>query len=478
MSDVFARQPIFRRCRRTFTSDTFRLVGVRCLDCTAESLVAVSCKDRRFCPSCTDRRVASHGAPATRQPAAGTPSSRLFTINPLDAERRPFDHLRMPSPFRTAVPVRPATLFLFGLPFLALAAIVALAGTRDPWLFLESSRWPETEATIVQADAATPRTPLVRIDRGSGPVDVRAKNLGRSGVLDVGARVPARFDPSDPGRVVVGRRFEPALLTAPAVTILFGFAGLAACTSAVVMVVRAARRRRRVEEEPLRPWRWEGEFDGHASVAGGSGAPLARWAVVIAVAAIVLPLAAIFANTGFFDDGWIAPVLFGVFGIALLALVLGAILATLRRLRFGVPRLHFRALPLAPGERLDAVLVVPRRLAPVKPIVATVRILKTITDTTRTHRGVETTTWTEVARALPFEVAPDRVAHGRAGTLVPIEVTLPEGRGRGEEGQVVWSWDVRVVAVAGALTFDDTFALPVYDAGVSAPEPRPGPMPA
>ena len=63
-------------------------VRVRCADCKEESLVAFSCKDRGFCPSCTARRAAQTAAHLVDEVLPHAPYRQFVLVIPFDLHHR------------------------------------------------------------------------------------------------------------------------------------------------------------------------------------------------------------------------------------------------------------------------------------------------------------------------------------------------------------------------------------------------------
>ncbi len=61
---------------------------VRCTECGAESLVAFSCKDRSFCPSCTSRRAADTAARLVDEVLPHVPLRQFVLAMPFDLHHR------------------------------------------------------------------------------------------------------------------------------------------------------------------------------------------------------------------------------------------------------------------------------------------------------------------------------------------------------------------------------------------------------
>jgi hypothetical protein len=264
---------------------------------------------------------------------------------------------------------------------------------------------------------------------------------------------PAWVNPEDPAESLLFREMTPMSW----VMLPFGlvFAGV----GAAVMIFgacsgRAVRFRKSAEKEhPERPWRadrrWAEGFEfGSRQGARAAGA----WALAVLlglfvgmfVYLVVIEHAPLFAR-----------VIVGVFALAPLAMLAGAVYSTLRWLKYGSPRLVMAEMPAVPGRELRCAVLCRRHVRAESPYKLTLKCSRT------TGSGKHSTTRT--LHESTAEVTSD-LGDRYGGTAVPVELSVPEGLpSTSSEADGRIDWRLEVSAATPGVDFKVGFDLPVFD---------------
>jgi len=236
---------------------------------------------------------------------------------------------------------------------------------------------------------------------------------------------------------------------------LFGLAGMGMLATGVRGLFRGARIARLRRERPGEPWLWDHAWDteGASDMTGLN----ARRAFVSAVAIVLfmVPFHIIAAKA---PAGIIWKIGIGVFDLVALLLLLHAIYLTLRRARWGVSRPRFSRFPFAPGERLDAQLMLRDIGSGFDSLSLSLRCIQE----RYVRRGRNTTLERETLHEASQTMKPESdgpLTRPSYDISFPLPAEVP---GTDLGGSPIRYWELEARGATGGVDYGATFRVPVY----------------
>lgn len=369
-------------------------------------------------------------------------------------------------------------LVVFGLIFVVLGSIPGCIALHDMDTAAATADWRETRATLldvrlVESDdtmrveasyryrAADPEAleegaerdyegSQVGIHTGSDNIgDWHAETFARlDAARQAGQEVPCWYDPADPATAVLDRSERWELVGFMFIfPLVFGLVGGGIAVAGVAQLIRGRRRLPSAAEAAQQ-----------RSIPADGGAGCVLWVVAIVWNAISWA-----AVGGAFLSGDVPPLLllpFALFPLIGIALLWGAALGTLRRMRHGRPVLRLDQGRWTGGTRIQATVLARTAPQPGDRIAARLQVLRCITTGSGKNRSTtEQPLW---VLDLPVEAGNGRAEGG--SWAVPVDMPLP-GDLPPAQDDVIWRLEWQLIRPGPDLSA--TFTLPVEagDAG-------------
>lgn len=254
---------------------------------------------------------------------------------------------------------------------------------------------------------------------------------------------------------------------------VFTLAGLAIIAAAIYGTRRANAEAALKARHPGEPWMWKPEWAARR-IGDGSRASIVVlwiftliWNALSAPVVFILPAELARGNRGI----WIA-ILFPLVGIGLL---IAALRATLRRMRFRESFLVLDSLPASPGGVMRGHVEIPverTTFAAATSIVATLSCIhRRVTGSGKSRSTSETARWQEIVHIPAGSVG--MMQHGSTLQLsIPLPLDVPSTDMRNPNDATIWRLGVE--ADVPGIDYTATFELPVFAtaaAHAAAPPP-------
>ncbi|MCU0781951.1 MAG: DUF3592 domain-containing protein [Akkermansiaceae bacterium] len=393
----------------------------------------------------------------------------------------------------------PAGFFftLFGLPFLAGGLLAAYGYFHGFLKWREARAWVETPCEILSAELESRRgddsttyqataryryvfggrtyeSDRVGLSAGNDNIGDFQQRAHRelSGYLSPataehdatpappGKRFRCYVNPANPEQAVLYRdlRWEMQAFMA-AFALIFPAVGAGFVAGGLVSVLDQRRRQRLAAAHPDHPWRWRPEWQETSIAEAPAKWRWGLYAFTVWGAAVAAPLVVATAACGAFARGgtaWLVMIY-----PALWCVPAGFSLRFLRRrLATGRARLDLERLPAAPGARLNATVVLGRRVRIISGAVATLRCERTIS----TRQGNKSSSHTETEWTHDETIDAAAVEAGLVGTRIPLRIAVPSGlppsspRPDDPGEEVKWTLRFKVPGTPVAAAFE----IPVF----------------
>lgn len=378
--------------------------------------------------------------------------------------------------------LKPLWVCLFGIPFLAAGIAIIVSGLVQWKRYFESASWDRVDAAIESVSLESHRG-----SKGGTTYSVQcAYSYTYQGKTYTGHRVGAESEgssssfhrrrqqvlqehlnekkpfrawvnPADLSESLLFREQTGDLYFDPLFGLIFAVVGAGVVFAGLWEMTAGKRSKNRLAQYPDRPWRVDGSWDDFTIRAHKFGIMIGRWVMGILLSIFLCPFFIGFAsmeNRPFFV--WVILVPFAVAALWLLG---KAGYATLQYLKYGNPMLTLSQLPIVPGTRFLALLLVKRQLVTEYGIHLTFKCVKT----TVTGSGKYSSTDTEDVHSETKTITKDMVRIADEGSIVPVAFDVPTGLpDRENEGNPSYEWKLEAKAKTAGIDFSAEFDLPVY----------------
>lgn len=216
------------------------------------------------------------------------------------------------------------------------------------------------------------------------------------------------------------------------------------------------------QQSPDQPWLWRDDWAlGYAREIGTTAGMYAFWTFALIWNAVALPAG--FIGWREYQKGNTVALVGGLFPLVGALLLLGAIVTTLRRQRYGKVVCHFEGLPLALGHTLRGDIELKSDIEPGDGFVVRLVCVNAITTgSSRSRSTTEHVLWDE-QKVVPVAAT----MRSPAGTRVPFDFVAPPDAPvtdtRNMNNKTYWR--LSIYADVPGFDLDSSFELPVFAVG-------------
>ena len=246
----------------------------------------------------------------------------------------------------------------------------------------------------------------------------------------------------------------------------FALIGLLFMGGAVYAATKLKRDDEAKTAHPDAPWLWRQDWAQSRIYGQQNNRAAALWVATIVVACLTLPWISIASHP---DSHKAAPplIFFLVLGSFAPLTALSAIMATIRRERYGKTYFEFDSLPISPGKKLTGKIALHLPNGAQHGIDVRLCCVRRIT----TGSGKEQSTHDETLWEQEQNVASNLLGFGTLGTSVPVSFEIPadayESNSENPRDKVLWL--LRAKADVPGVDFKEEYELPVFRTAGSPP---------